>query len=182
MKSVVLKTEIPGPKSRALMELVHQHTPKSVGHGTPLGIASAKGATVTDLDGNTFLDFSGGIGTLNMGHCPPAVVEAIQQQAGEYLHLCFQVLAYPSYVELAAKLNAITPGKHAKKTVLFNSGAEVTENAVPVDIPGIADRLAIGIRRSQTSETQSVSLHHRVRTTRIGNRRCVGINCQCRGI
>lgn len=132
MKSVVLKTEIPGPKSRALMELVHQHTPKSVGHGTPLGIASATGATVTDLDGNTFLDFSGGIGTLNMGHCPPAVVEAIQQQAGDYLHLCFQVLAYPSYVELAAKLNAITPGKHAKKTAFFNSGAEGTENAVKI--------------------------------------------------
>jgi 4-aminobutyrate aminotransferase/(S)-3-amino-2-methylpropionate transaminase len=132
MKSVVLKTEIPGPKSRELMEKVHQHTPKSVGHGTPLGIASARGATVTDLDGNTFLDFSGGIGTLNMGHCPPAVVKAIQEQSEEYMHLCFQVLAYPSYVDLCAKLNAITPGNHAKKTVLFNSGAEGTENAVKI--------------------------------------------------
>jgi len=103
-----------------------------VGHGTPLGIASATGATVTDLDGNTFLDFSGGIGTMNMGHCPPAVVKAVQEQAEEYMHLCFQVLAYPSYVDLCAKLNAITPGKHAKKTVLFNSGAEGTENAVKI--------------------------------------------------
>ena len=103
-----------------------------MGHGTPLGIASATGATVTDLDGNTFLDFSGGIGTMNMGHCPPAVVKAVQEQAEEYMHLCFQVLAYPSYVDLCAKLNAITPGKHAKKTVLFNSGAEGTENAVKI--------------------------------------------------
>lgn len=131
-KSVVLKTEIPGPKSRAIMEQVHQHTPKSVGHGTPLAVASARGALLTDVDGNTFLDFSGGIGTLNMGHCPPAVVEAIKSQADDYLHICFQVIAYPSYVELAAKLNAITPGAHAKKTVLFNSGAEAVENAVKI--------------------------------------------------
>jgi len=131
-RSVVLKTEIPGPKSQELMEQVYQHTPRSLGHATPLAIASAQGALVTDLDGNTFIDFSGGIGTLNMGHCPPAVVEAIQQQAAEYLHTCFMVVAYPSYVQLAAKLNAITPGDHAKKTVLFNSGAEAVENAVKV--------------------------------------------------
>ena len=131
-RSVVLKTEIPGPKSRALMEQVHQHTPKSVGHGTPLGIASARGALVTDLDGNTFIDFGGGIGTLNMGHCPPAVVEAIKSQAEDYLHICFQVVAYPGYVDLAAKLNAITPGNQAKKTALFNSGAEAVENAVKI--------------------------------------------------
>lgn len=131
-KSVVLKTEIPGPKSQAIMEQVHAHTPKSVGHGTPLAVAKASGATLTDVDGNTFLDFSGGIGTLNMGHCPPAVVEAIKSQAEDYLHICFQVIAYPSYVELAAKLNAITPGSHAKKTVLFNSGAEAVENAVKI--------------------------------------------------
>jgi len=131
-KSVVLKTEIPGPQSRALTEKLHQHTPKSVGHATPLAVAQARGALVTDLDGNTFLDFSGGIGTLNMGHCPPAVVEALKEQAEEYLHLCFQVLAYPSYVELAAKLNAITPGHFDKKTALFNSGAEAVENAVKI--------------------------------------------------
>ena len=132
MKSVSIQTAIPGPKSAALMEQVHAHTPKSLSHGTPLGIAKAEGALMTDLDGNTFLDFGGGIGTLNMGHCPPAVVKAIQEQAAEYLHTCFMVVAYPSYVELAAKLNAITPGQHAKKTALFNSGAEGVENAVKI--------------------------------------------------
>jgi 4-aminobutyrate aminotransferase / (S)-3-amino-2-methylpropionate transaminase / 5-aminovalerate transaminase len=131
-KTVVQKTEIPGPRSRELMEQVAKHTPKSLGHATPLGIASAKGALVTDLDGNTYIDFTGGIGTLNMGHCPPAVVDAIKDQAEQYLHTCFMVLAYPSYVELAAKLNAITPGSHEKKTVLFNSGAEAVENAIKV--------------------------------------------------
>jgi 4-aminobutyrate aminotransferase/(S)-3-amino-2-methylpropionate transaminase len=131
-KSVVIQSEIPGPKSRALMDQVHQHTPKSVGHGTPLGVARAQGALLTDLDGNTFIDFGGGIGTLNMGHCPPAVVQAIQSQAEDYLHTCFQVVAYPGYVELAARLNAITPGTHPKKTALFNSGAEGVENAVKI--------------------------------------------------
>lgn len=132
MSSVHLQTEIPGPNSRALMEQVYQHTPRSLSHGTPLGVARAQGALLTDLDGNTFLDFGGGIGTLNMGHCPPAVVEAIQQQAGDVLHTCFMVVAYQAYVDLAAKLNAITPGSHAKKTAFFNSGAEGVENAVKI--------------------------------------------------
>jgi 4-aminobutyrate aminotransferase/(S)-3-amino-2-methylpropionate transaminase len=132
MKSVSIKTAIPGPKSAALMEQVHAHTPKSLSHGTPLGIAKAEGAVMTDLDGNRFLDFGGGIGTLNMGHCPPAVVKAIQEQAADFLHTCFMVVAYPSYVELAAKLNAITPGSHPKKTAFFNSGAEGVENAVKI--------------------------------------------------
>ncbi len=132
MKTVQLKTAIPGPESQRLMERLHQHTPKSLGHATPLFIASARGATLTDVDGNTFLDFSGGIGTLNMGHCPPLVVSALQDQAEQFLHTCFMVVAYSSYVDLAEKLNAITPGAHPKKTVLFNSGAEAVENAVKV--------------------------------------------------
>lgn len=132
VRSVHIQTPIPGPRSQAMMVEVMAHTPTALGHATPLAIASAQGALLTDLDGNTFLDFSGGIGTLNMGHCPPRVVAALQEQAAEYLHTCFMVVAYPSYVELAAKLNAITPGDHAKKTVLFNSGAEAVENAVKV--------------------------------------------------
>jgi 4-aminobutyrate aminotransferase/(S)-3-amino-2-methylpropionate transaminase len=129
---VVLQTEIPGPKSRALSERVAQHTPSSLGHATPLAIASARGALVNDLDGNTFIDFAGGIGTLNSGHCNELVVKAMQQQIEQYLHVCFMVLAYESYVDLAEKLNSITPGSHPKKSVFFNSGAEAVENAVKI--------------------------------------------------
>ena len=132
MSSVVLKTEVPGPKSLQLMERVKASTPNSLGHATPLAIADAKGALVTDVDGNTFIDFTGGIGTLNTGHCAPEVTAALQDQAGRYLHTCFMVLAYEPYVELAERLNRLAPGDHAKKTVLFNSGAEAVENAIKI--------------------------------------------------
>jgi len=132
MPTVKLVTEVPGPRSQQLLAEVHQHTPKCLSHGTPLGIARAEGATLTDVDGNVYLDFGGGIGTLNVGHSAPAVVEAVREQAGLYQHLCFMVTAYEPYVQLAARLNALVPGDFAKKTVLFNSGAEAVENAVKI--------------------------------------------------
>lgn len=132
MPTVKLVTDIPGPNSQRLMQEVHQHTPKCLSHGTPLGIAKAEGATLTDVDGNVFLDFGGGIGTLNVGHSAPEVVEAVRDQAGLYQHLCFMVTAYEPYVRLAERLNALTPGDFPKKTVLFNSGAEAVENAVKI--------------------------------------------------
>lgn len=103
-----------------------------MGRGTPLAVASASGATFTDVDGNVFLDWSGGIGTMNSGHCPPTVVSAVADQASRFMHVCFMVLAYEPYVELCARLNRLTPGSFAKKTVLFNSGAEAVENAVKI--------------------------------------------------
>ena len=129
-KTVHLRTEIPGPRSQQIMARVEAETPRCVGHATPLAVASASGATFTDVDGNVFLDWSGGIGTMNSGHCPPSVVAAVSSQAARYMHVCFMVLAYEPYVELCARLNRLTPGTFAKKTVLFNSGAEAVENAV----------------------------------------------------
>jgi 4-aminobutyrate aminotransferase/(S)-3-amino-2-methylpropionate transaminase len=129
---VKIVTEIPGPKSRQLYSENEQNVPSGVGHLTPIAVSSAKGATVTDVDGNTYIDFAGGIGSLNTGHCPDQVVKAIKEQADKYLHVCFHVLIYDSYIRLANKLNTITPGKFPKKTLLVNSGAEAVENAIKI--------------------------------------------------
>jgi len=129
---VKIVTEVPGPKGRQLYAEMEQSVPRGVGHLTPVAVSHAKGATVTDVDGNTYLDFAGGIGTLNVGHCPDEVVKAIKDQADNYLHACFHVLIYEPYIRLANKLNTITPGQFPKKTMLVNSGAEAVENAIKI--------------------------------------------------
>jgi len=129
---VKIVTEVPGPKGRQLYTEMEQNVPRGVGHLTPVAVSHAKGATVTDVDGNTYLDFAGGIGTLNVGHCPDEVVKAIKDQADNYLHACFHVLIYEPYIRLANKLNTITPGQFPKKTILVNSGAEAVENAIKI--------------------------------------------------
>jgi 4-aminobutyrate aminotransferase/(S)-3-amino-2-methylpropionate transaminase len=95
-------------------------------------IGEAKGALVWDVEGKEFLDFSGGIGVLNVGHCPDEVVEAIRDQAGKYLHSCFMVQMYEPYIALAKALNDLVPGNYPKKTFFANSGAEAVENAVKI--------------------------------------------------
>jgi 4-aminobutyrate aminotransferase/(S)-3-amino-2-methylpropionate transaminase len=92
----------------------------------------AHGAEVWDVDGKRYVDFAGGIGTLNVGHTPHEVVEALQQQAEELIHMCFSVAIYEPYVALARRLAEVTPGTFAKKTMLVNSGAEAVENAVKI--------------------------------------------------
>lgn len=131
-KSINIKTPIPGPKSQALLARRKAAVSNSPFIVTPLFMDHGSGATLTDVDGNTYLDFAGGIGTVNVGHAHPKVVEAIQVQAGKILHTCFNVAMYEPYVELAEKLNAIVPVKGPRKTVLFNSGAEAVENAVKI--------------------------------------------------
>jgi len=101
-------------------------------HATPVFVHQAEGAVVEDVDGNRLLDFAGGIGCLNTGHRHPRVLEAIRKQLDRFLHTSFNVLPYESYIALAERLNAITPGKFAKKTILVNSGAEAVENAIKI--------------------------------------------------
>ncbi len=132
MRTIHLRTPIPGPKSQKLMGEREKHVPKAVFQITPIFAAQAHDATLEDVDGNQFLDFAGGLGCLNAGHTPEAVVKAVQQQAEKFLHTCFHVTMHEPYVQLARKLNAITPGDHPKKTLLVNSGAEAVENAVKV--------------------------------------------------
>jgi 4-aminobutyrate aminotransferase/(S)-3-amino-2-methylpropionate transaminase len=92
----------------------------------------AEGAVVTDADGNRLIDFGGGIGVVNTGHRHPAVVSAVRNQLDRFAHVCFPVTTYEPYVELAERLNRVTPGDHAKRTFFLNSGAEAVENAVKV--------------------------------------------------
>jgi 4-aminobutyrate aminotransferase/(S)-3-amino-2-methylpropionate transaminase len=132
MPSIQLLTEIPGPKSRALVARREAATPRGAAKTTTVAVERAEGATVTDVDGNTLLDFAGGIGALAVGHCPPNVVQALQDQAEKLIHLCAIVGTYEPYVRAAELLNEVTPGDFPKKTVLLNSGAEAIETAVKV--------------------------------------------------
>ncbi len=132
LESKRMRTEIPGPKSRELMERRHKSVTSGVGIATPMFVEKAEGSLLTDVDGNTFIDFGGGIGVLNVGHSDPRVVEAIKEQADKVLHTCFYVTEYEVYVELAEKLNALVPGDGEKRSMFVNSGAEAVENAVKV--------------------------------------------------
>ena len=132
MPSIRLKTAIPGPRSQALAARRERAVPRGIGHSTPVYAESARGALLTDVDGNVFIDFAGGIGTLNVGHANPEVVKAASEQLGRATHTCFSVAPYEPYVALAETLNRLTPGRFAKKTMLANSGAEALENAVKI--------------------------------------------------
>jgi 4-aminobutyrate aminotransferase/(S)-3-amino-2-methylpropionate transaminase len=132
MNTIQLKTSIPGPHSQELMRRRNAAIVQAVFHATPVFVAKAEGAAIEDVDGNRFIDFAGGIGCLNTGHRAPRVVDAIRRQLDRFLHTSFNVLPYESYVAVAERLNAITPGKFAKKTLLVNTGAEAVENAVKI--------------------------------------------------
>ena len=131
-RSIRLRTAIPGPRSRELVARREAAVPLGLYKAHQLAIESAEGALVTDADGNTLIDFIGGIGTLNAGHCPPEVVAAIQAQAAKLLHFSALVGTYEPYVELAERLNAAVPISGPVKTILSNSGAEGIENAIKI--------------------------------------------------
>jgi len=132
LESTRIKTEIPGPKSRALMERRKGAVSAGVGIATPIFASEAKGVLLTDVDGNTFIDFGGGIGVMNVGHADPRVVAAVKVQVERFTHTCFYVTEYEPYVELAERLNALVPGDFEKRSAFFNSGAEAVENAVKI--------------------------------------------------
>ncbi len=109
-----------------------KHIPQGPFNTHPIFAAKAKGALITDVEGKEYIDFAGGIGVANAGHCDEEVVKAIKDQAEQYIHTCFHVVMYEPYVELAKKLNEITPGTFPKKTMFANSGAEAVENAIKI--------------------------------------------------
>ena len=130
MPSIHLKTEIPGPRSQKLNELRHEHVSPGPFHTTPVIASHAEGSVVTDVDGNSFLDFSSGIGVTNLGHRDPAVMQAVAEQAEKFVHTSINVVAYEGYIRLAERLNALLPKAAPCKTFLANSGAEAVENAI----------------------------------------------------
>jgi 4-aminobutyrate aminotransferase/(S)-3-amino-2-methylpropionate transaminase len=133
MKSIHLRTPVPGPRSIEFLQRRNQCISSGVSVGkSQICASSADGALLTDLDGNTFIDLTGGIGCVNAGHSAPLVVAAVQDQAARLQHACFQVTMYESYVALVEKLISITPGSFPKKGFLANSGAEAVENAIKI--------------------------------------------------
>src|SRR5215208_840220 len=131
-RAILLQTEIPGPASRSLLARRAEAVPRGVPAVTPIAVVHAEGALITDADGNRLIDFGGGIGVVNTGHRHPSVVEAVKAQLDRFAHVCFPVSTYEPYVEVAERLNRMTPGHHAKRTFLVNSGAEAVENAAKV--------------------------------------------------
>src|ERR1700753_1241490 len=132
MPTISLKTPIPGPKSQSLSARREQAVPRGLSHGTPIYVAKAEDAWLEDVDGNRYIDFAGGIGCLNVGHRQEAVLTAIKDQVDRFLHTCVQVTPYESYVRLAERMNEVTPGTFAKKTIFVNSGPEAVENEVKI--------------------------------------------------
>jgi 4-aminobutyrate aminotransferase/(S)-3-amino-2-methylpropionate transaminase len=132
MPSISLLTKVPGPKSIELGNRKQKAVPRGVPQITSVFVQSAAGATITDVDGNVFLDFYGGIGCINAGHTQRAVVDAIQQQSEAFLHTCFMVAPYESYVALAERINSLAPGECEKRTFFVNSGAEAVENGIKI--------------------------------------------------
>ncbi|GGE13854.1 4-aminobutyrate--2-oxoglutarate transaminase [Marinithermofilum abyssi] len=129
-KYIQLNTSIPGPKAQELLQRRQANVPQGPACNLPTFAEKGEGALLTDVDGNTFIDFAGAIGTLNVGHRPANLVEELKQQLDRYIHPGFNCMMYEPYIQLAEKLNAITPGDHEKKTFFLNSGAEAVENAV----------------------------------------------------
>jgi 4-aminobutyrate aminotransferase/(S)-3-amino-2-methylpropionate transaminase len=159
----------PGLASQALQTERERYLPRGVYTYHPVFPASGSGARLVDVDGNTYLDFAGGIGTMNVGHSHPAVVAAIRQQAGDYTHTCAHVATPPPYVQLARRLTEITPGAYAKKTLLVNSGAEAVENAVKIARAATGRTAIIAFENSFHGRTNlALSLTGKIRPYRAG--------------
>lgn len=131
-RHIRLVTDIPGPKSKAALFRKDRYVAKPLAPLAPFYAARAEGSVVEDLDGNRFLDFSGGWGVMNVGHNHPKVVAAVREQAEASLHTDFTAVPYDSYVNLAERLAELAPGPSPKKCAFFNSGAEAVENAVKI--------------------------------------------------
>ncbi len=115
---------------------LHKRRTAAVARGVGSTISSyvdfGAGATLTDVDGREWIDFGSGIAVTSVGHAAPRVVEAVREQVARFTHTCFMVAPYESYVAVCEQLNELTPGRHEKRSALFNSGAEAVENAVKV--------------------------------------------------
>ncbi len=129
-RAIELRTEIPGPKSRAILERKERVVADPLSVFLPVVVDEARGATLTDVDGNTFVDFTGGVGCLNVGHSHPRVVAAAQEQLSRFSHTDFTIVPYEVYVTLAERLCELAPVRKPAKAAFFNAGTEAIENAI----------------------------------------------------
>src|SRR5262245_2624528 len=129
-RSIELRTEVPGPRSREILERKERVVAGPLVPAFPIVAAEAHGARLTDVDGNTFIDFTGGVGCLNVGHTQPKGVEAAQEQLSRFSHTDFTIVPYEPYIELAERLLERAPFRRPAKAAFFNAGTEAVENAV----------------------------------------------------
>jgi 4-aminobutyrate aminotransferase / (S)-3-amino-2-methylpropionate transaminase / 5-aminovalerate transaminase len=127
-----LVTEIPGPKSREMLERRQRSVAKGLSHVLPVFVSAAGGGVLVDVDGNSLIDFGSGIAVTSVGNSADLVVDRVTAQVAQFTHTCFMVAPYADYVEVCEQLNKLTPGDHEKRSALFNSGAEAVENAVKI--------------------------------------------------
>ena len=129
----LLVTEIPGPRSRALMERRQAVVaPRRRHRSCRCSSSAAGGGVLVDVDGNSLIDLGSGIAVVGVGNAAPHVVEGVREQVARFTHTCFMVTPYEGYVAVCEELARLTPGGHAKRSALFNSGAEAVENAVKI--------------------------------------------------
>jgi 4-aminobutyrate aminotransferase/(S)-3-amino-2-methylpropionate transaminase len=129
-RTIELRTAIPGPRSKAILERKDKVIAGPLSITIPVVIEEGRGATLTDVDGNTFIDFTGGVGCLNVGHSHPKLVEAAQEQLTHFSHTDFTIVPYEVYVTLAERLIAVSPFTGPAKAAFFNAGTEAVENAI----------------------------------------------------
>src|SRR3954463_7029842 len=129
-RAIELRTAIPGPKSKAILERKERVIADPLSIFLPVVVEEGRGATLTDVDGNTFIDFTGGVGCLNVGHSHPRVVEAAQEQLAKFSPTDFTIVPYEVYVTLAERLIAASPFRSPAKAAFFNAGTEAVENAI----------------------------------------------------
>src|SRR5256714_13286243 len=129
-RAIELRTAIPGPKSKAILERKERVIADPLSIFLPVVVDEARGATLTDVDGNTFIDFAGGVGCLNVGHSHPEVVAAAQEELERFSHTDFTIVPYEVYVRLAERLADLAPISGPVKAAFFNAGTEAVENAV----------------------------------------------------
>jgi 4-aminobutyrate aminotransferase/(S)-3-amino-2-methylpropionate transaminase len=129
-KAIELRTAIPGPRSQEILARKERVVADPLSVFLPVVIERGEGATLTDVDGNTFIDFTGGVGCLNVGHAHPRVVDAVQEQAARFFHTDFTIVPYEAYVTLAERLIESAPISGPAKAAFFNAGTEAIENAV----------------------------------------------------
>jgi 4-aminobutyrate aminotransferase/(S)-3-amino-2-methylpropionate transaminase len=129
-KAIEVRTAIPGPRSLEILERKQHVVAEPLSVYAPVVVEEGHGTTITDVDGNVFLDFTGGVGCLNVGHAHPRVVAAAQEQVARFTHTDFTVVPYELYVTLAERLLALAPFSGPGKAAFFNAGTEAIENAV----------------------------------------------------
>ncbi|MBJ7394166.1 MAG: 4-aminobutyrate--2-oxoglutarate transaminase [Candidatus Nanopelagicales bacterium] len=125
-------TAIPGPKSVEMQKRRVEVVSAGVSSTLPVYVKRAGGGIVEDIDGNSFIDLASGIAVTTVGNSNPRVVANVQEAVEQFTHTCFMIAPYESYVQVCEALSRLTPGTHAKKSALFNSGAEALENAVKI--------------------------------------------------